>query len=96
MSNKFILKNLTYSFFYFLDKYKVYLVLLIIFFVSVFFSIYNPYKQSFFPKCSFYVYTGYKCPGCGSQRAIYNIVHFRFLEAIKENFALVLFIPFFI
>lgn len=84
------------SIFYFIDRYKIQIVLLILIMLIVFFSFYNPYKQTFFPKCSFYVYTGYQCPGCGSQRAIYNIVHFRFLEAIKENLALFLFIPFFV
>lgn len=44
-----------------------------------------------FPPCLFYTLTGFKCPSCGLQRAIFNIVHGNFLEALKQN-ALVVFI----
>ena len=26
-----------------------------------------------FPKCPFYTFTGLKCPGCGSQRAVHQL-----------------------
>lgn len=30
---------------------------------------------SLFPRCPFYVVTGLKCPGCGSQRALHAMLH---------------------
>ena len=47
--------------------------------------IYNPSVNSFFPKCPFHSLTGYHCPGCGSQRAIHQILHFNILGMINHN-----------
>ena len=30
---------------------------------------------NFFPKCVFRVLTGWKCPGCGTQRALHAMLH---------------------
>ena len=49
--------------------------------------------SSFFPKCHFYCLTGLKCPGCGSQRALHQLLHFRLGAAFQYNACLVLFIP---
>lgn len=54
---------------------------------------YDPTHNLLFPKCIFYSLTGYKCPGCGSQRAIYHLLHFNLSGAFKENMLLVLTIP---
>lgn len=55
----------------------------------------NPYQQtSLFLSCPFYNVTGYQCPGCGSQRAFHEILHFNFLEAFKQNALFVLGIPY--
>ena len=45
----------------------------------------NPNDNSFFPKCSLYVATGYTCPGCGSTRALYHLSHGNVLEAFRLN-----------
>ena len=45
----------------------------------------NPNENSFFPKCSLYVATGYTCPGCGSTRALYHLSHGNVLEAFRLN-----------
>ena len=45
----------------------------------------NPNDNSFFPKCSLYVATGYTCPGCGSTRALYHLTHGNVLEAFRLN-----------
>ena len=42
----------------------------------------NPMESNLFPKCSFYVLTGYQCPGCGGQRA----VHYLLNGHLKESF----------
>lgn len=51
----------------------------------VFLYLYNPQDISFFPRCPFYALTGYKCPGCGTLRAIHAMLHFRFGDALRLN-----------
>jgi hypothetical protein len=55
---------------------------------------YNPSESLCFPKCPFYQITGFKCPGCGSQRAIHNLLNFEILKAFHYNGMLVLSIPY--
>lgn len=55
---------------------------------------YNPLENDLFPKCIFYKYTGFLCPGCGSQRAIHYLLNLNILSAIKQNILVVLFIPY--
>lgn len=45
----------------------------------------NPLESNKFPKCSFYVTTGYKCPGCGCQRAIHYLLNGEFVESFRQN-----------
>ena len=54
---------------------------------------YNPSQSSFFLSCPFKVITGYHCPGCGSQRAIHQLLHFNFLGAFRLNPLMVLSLP---
>lgn len=56
--------------------------------VLLYFS-FNPEKGLFFPKCPSYQYLGIYCSGCGSQRAIHDLLHFRFGEAISHNLLLI-------
>lgn len=51
----------------------------------VFLYLYNPQDISVFPRCPFYALTGYKCPGCGTLRAIHALLHFRVAAAFKLN-----------
>ncbi|MCQ2249606.1 MAG: DUF2752 domain-containing protein [Bacteroidales bacterium] len=46
---------------------------------------YNPLESNMFPKCGFYVITGWKCPGCGSQRALHFLLHGQFAESFRQN-----------
>jgi hypothetical protein len=41
-----------------------------------------------FPKCPFRSFTGLLCPGCGSQRAIHQILHGNFYNAFQLNMLL--------
>jgi hypothetical protein len=50
---------------------------------------FNPSGQLIFPKCPIYQYLGVYCSGCGSQRAIHDLLHLNFLEAISHNVLLV-------
>src|ERR1700744_3318477 len=55
---------------------------------------YNPAKYKFFPKCPFHLLTGLDCPGCGSQRAFFFLLHGDVAQAIRMNLLLVLSLPF--
>ena len=58
------------------------------------YSQYNPEDYILFPKCPIYTLTGYKCPGCGSQRALHNLFHGNFLTAFMYNPLMILLIPY--
>ena len=63
--------------------------------VALYYFFLNPYQQTdFFMSCPFYKITGYLCPGCGSQRAFHEVLHFHFFEAFKQNALFVLGIPY--
>src|ERR1700759_4556297 len=62
--------------------------------LAVIYYQYNPAEYRFFPKCPFHSLTGFNCPGCGSQRAIFNLLHGNFLAALNDNVLLVISVPF--
>jgi hypothetical protein len=47
-----------------------------------------------FPKCPFYLLTGLKCPGCGSQRALHALLNLQVGRAFRENPLLVISLPY--
>ena len=61
--------------------------------VVVVFFVLDPEKYVIFPKCTFHSLTGYYCPGCGSQRAIHNLLHLNFAGVVGNN---LLFLPAFL
>jgi hypothetical protein len=58
------------------------------------YSNYNPENSPLFPKCPIYLLTGYKCPGCGSQRAFYHFFHGELLTAFLYNPLMFLIVPY--
>ncbi|WP_340074795.1 DUF2752 domain-containing protein [Leptobacterium sp. I13] len=52
---------------------------------------FNPSSYDFFPKCPIYSVTGFHCPGCGSQRALYDFAHGNILEGISHNLLILIF-----
>ena len=58
------------------------------------YSQYNPEEHLLFPKCPVYMITGYQCPGCGSQRAFYNLFHGNFFTAFMYNPLMIFLIPY--
>jgi hypothetical protein len=60
------------------------------------YKVFNPVENHYFPKCPFREVTGYKCPGCGSQRAIHHLLNFDIRGAMRENIMLVISIPYLI
>ena len=51
-------------------------------------------KTGFFPGCPFRMLTGFTCPGCGTTRALHQILHGHFAAAFMLNPLLLLAIPF--
>lgn len=52
--------------------------------------IYDPEHSNLAYKCPFKSLTGLDCPGCGGQRAVHALLHFRIKEAIAYNPFLIL------
>lgn len=54
----------------------------------------DPETHSLFPKCPFLLATGLECPGCGSQRAIHQLLHLNFTSAFRYNAFMVIALPY--
>lgn len=54
---------------------------------------FDPGTTRGFLPCPFRAITGLLCPGCGSQRAMHDLLHGNFTEAFQHNAALVIAIP---
>lgn len=55
-------------------------------------GMFDPSKYPF-PRCPFLVLTGLQCPGCGTQRALHQLLHFHVGEAFRYNAMMVMAIP---
>jgi len=66
--------------------------------IAVFLFFFNPSSPAnqWFPKCPFRLITGWQCPGCGSTRAFYQLLHLHPIAAFKFNPLMVLTLPFLI
>ena len=60
-----------------------------IFFVLSTFLIILIYQGVFLWKCPFVYLFGIECPGCGFSRALQNLMHGNFLNAISLNFLII-------
>jgi hypothetical protein len=76
--------------------FKITLLAFILLAAALLYYSLDPAQYSFFPKCPFYALTGYKCPGCGSQRAVHHLLNFDFRGAFNANPLLVISIPYII
>jgi len=54
---------------------------------------FNPSQGSIFLSCPWRLATGYHCPGCGSQRAIHQLLHLNVIAAFRLNPFMVLSLP---
>jgi hypothetical protein len=52
--------------------------------IAILYFYFNP-SSTIFPKCPLYNFTGIYCPGCGSQRALHDLLHFDFTGVIGHN-----------
>ena len=53
----------------------------------------KPGHTPFLPECLFHRFTGFLCPGCGTTRALYLLLHGQPLGALRENGLAVLLLP---
>ena len=53
----------------------------------------DPTSSALFPQCGFLTLTGYKCPGCGSQRAIHALLNGDVAAAFRHNAMLFIAVP---
>lgn len=54
----------------------------------------DPNQYSFYPVCAFHRATGLLCPGCGSLRAIHQLLHGHLTTAFRFNPLLISSLPF--
>ena len=64
-------------------------VLILLGMLALYFN-WDPSKIALFPKCPFYEITGIYCPGCGSQRAIHDIINGNLLDGLRHNYLILL------
>ncbi|MBL4663560.1 MAG: DUF2752 domain-containing protein [Flavobacteriaceae bacterium] len=61
--------------------------------VAVLLYLFNPAEHSYFIPCPFHYVTGYHCPGCGSQRAVHQLLHGNLIGAFRLNPLMVITLP---
>jgi hypothetical protein len=55
---------------------------------SIYLRVFNPLdtqRSVFFPQCPFHALTGLNCPGCGTTRALHQLVHGDVIGAFEFN-----------
>jgi hypothetical protein len=52
-----------------------------------------PEQYSFYPQCPVFRWTHWRCPGCGTTRALAALLHGRFAEALHYNSLFVFLAP---
>lgn len=57
----------------------------LIIFLIVIYTRYNPEYTSLFPQCSIKQYTGFDCPGCGTQRSVHALLNLELVTAFSYN-----------
>lgn len=73
-------------------KYGYFLLVVPVFFLIRYYYYNDPEVASgegLFLRCPFHLVTGLHCPGCGSQRAAHDLLHFRIGEALQHNVMMV-------
>ena len=61
---------------------------------SIYLYVFEPGRSGFFPPCMFRALTGFTCPGCGTTRALHQIVHGHLFAAFMLNPLLLIALPF--
>ncbi len=77
-----------------LNGWKYIILLVFIILGLAIYGKYDPAFYSFFPKCPFYSMTGYKCLGCGAQRATHQLLQGNIIGAFQYNALFVMALPY--
>lgn len=56
--------------------------------LGIFYYTINPETFAYTPKCIFNSITGLHCPGCGTQRALHEVLHGNIWTGLQHNFLL--------
>ena len=59
----------------------------------VVYTLFDPAGSAWFPRCPVYMFTGLKCPGCGSQRMVHALLQGDVAAAFRHNAMLLLMLP---
>lgn len=80
------------------DRYKyitqLFVILIVLSISGLVYYFFSPEESGLFPRCPFHSFTGFECPGCGSQRAIHHLLHFNIYKAFISNPLLIISIPY--
>lgn len=57
-------------------------------------AVFNPTEWRFYPRCPFQLVTGLNCPGCGSLRALHELLRGHWVSAFALNPLLMISLPF--
>ena len=66
-------------------KHKIILTAAVLLALAAVYFMFDPNTEGMFPKCGFFILTGWKCPGCGSQRALHALLHGDVITAFRLN-----------
>ena len=64
--------------------------------LAIYAFVFEPGKTGFFPGCMFRALTGFTCPGCGSTRALHQLLHGHVGDAFVLNPLLLIALPIFL
>lgn len=77
-------------------RQKFYLAIPAVGVILTLYYLFNPSETWWMPKCIFHFVTGFDCPGCGSQRALFSLLHGDFAAAFRYNAFIICLAPFLI
>lgn len=61
---------------------------------AIMLRVFNPATVWFFPPCPFRLLTGYLCPGCGTLRALHQLLNGHLAAAFRLNPLMLLLLPY--
>jgi hypothetical protein len=75
-------------------RLSMFMLWLTIAMAGVFLFVLEPGKSALLPGCPFRAVTGFNCPGCGTTRALHQLLHGDLPSAFQLNPLLILALPF--
>lgn len=75
-------------------RLSVFAIWLLLSIAAAYLFVFEPGKNGFFPLCPFRALTGFTCPGCGSTRALHQLLHGHLSAAFTLNPLFLIALPF--